>query len=203
MIIHNVEQRSDEWKRLRLAKVTGTRVKDAIGANNLKLIDTLIAEKVSQEIEDEPFLSLPMMRGLDYEPVARKDYEKKKDRNVTQVGFITSEKYPWLGYSPDGLILGKEVRGLEIKCPNTNAHVRYIRMNCIPNEYKYQIYTAFIVCPDMKELDFVSWDSRFNLKPLHIITITRESIATELKETEAGLVKFWAKYEKYYNQVTF
>ena len=201
MITHNIEQGTPEWKRLRLGKITGTRVKDLMAKDNLKLVDTLIAERVSDEIEEDGFINAAMQRGIDYEPVARKEYEKKTGRKVDQFGFITSSEFEWLGYSPDGLIDGKI--GLEIKCPSTAAHVMYIRMNCLPNEYKYQIFTAFLVCPDMIEMDFVSWDSRFTIKPIHIITIKRQDIAEEIASVRVELIKFWAKFEKYYDQVTF
>lgn len=204
MKTHNIEQGTDEWKRLRLGMITGTRVKEAMAADNLKLVDTLIAERVSREIEEDGYVNAAMQRGIDYEPIARQEYEKKIGQKVDQFGFITSDKYTWLGYSPDGLYKGHNgAYGLEIKCPSTASHVRYIRMNCMPNEYKYQIYTAFLVCEEMKELDFVSFDTRFHLKPMHIITIRREDIAEELATTEAALVKFWAKFEKYNEQVTF
>jgi len=99
---------------------------------------------------------------------------------------LEHSKYDWLGFSPDGLVKdgnGKYTHAIEIKCPNTSTHVKYIRMGGIPNEYKYQIFGAFIVCQDLMSLDFISYDTRFGIKPMHIYTIRREDIFKEISET--------------------
>ena len=202
MTIHDVQQGSDEWKRLRLGKITGTRIKDALGANNLKLVDELIAETVSDEIEEDAYLSASVQRGKEYEPIAIKAYEEVRGCRVKRIGFVTSKQRPWLGLSPDGCIV-EERRGLEIKCPDTDTHVRYIRMNQLPNEHKYQAFAAFLVCPHMEELDFVSYDNRFSIKPIWIHTVRRKDIQAELDTTLIALDKFYAKFQDYYQQVTF
>lgn len=203
-IYRELEQGSEEWLKVRLGKITGTRTKKVMQANNLGLVDELIAEIVTEQVE-EFFVNEKMQRGTDLEPIARKEYEEETGLIVEQIGFLLSDKYKWLGFSPDGLINEKGIyrKGVEIKCPDTDTHVRYIRQNTLPNEYKYQVHTAFIVNEDMVELDFVSYDNRFLIKPIHIINIRREEIKEELAETEKALVKFWAKFEKYYNQITF
>lgn len=203
----DIVQGSDEWKRLRLGKITGTRVKNIMKPDNLSVVDELIAEMVSGEIEEDGFINEAMQRGKDYEPLARNEFQSKHRLNIEQFGFIQSSKYEWLGFSPDGLVksesIGKYELAIEIKCPETKTHVRYIRQNSLPNEYKYQIYTAFIVCQDLTDLEFISYDTRFAIKPLHSITIKRINIEKEIAETEAALIKFWSKFEEYYKQVTF
>lgn len=203
-IYRELEQGSDEWKKVRLGKITGTRTKKVKQANNLGLVDELIAEIITEQVE-EFYVNEKMQRGTDTEPIARKEYEELTGLIVEQVGFLLSDKYNWLGFSPDGLINENGIyrKGVEIKCPDTDTHVRYIRQNTLPNEYKDQIHTAFIVNEDMVEMDFVSYDNRFLIKPIHIINIRREEIKEELEETEKALVKFWTKFQKYYNQITF
>jgi len=206
MITHKVEQRSDEWYRLRREKITGTRIKEVMAKDNMKLVDRLIAEYGSDEIEDEGYLSPTMQRAMDYEPVARQAYEKLKGCKVEQYGFIQSSTYSWLGYSPDGIVHGGSdlpLVGVEIKCPNTPAHVRHIRQNILPSEYRHQVYAAFLVCEEMTMLDFVSYDSRFKIKPLHIIRIHRDDIAHELSSVQNALDTFWIKYEAHLNKVIF
>ena len=206
MRIHKVEQGSDQWKRLKLGKISGTRIKDVFKSDNLSLVDELIAESISDEIEEDVFINEAMQRGIDYEPLARISYELRTGLITEQFGFLQHSEYDWLGISPDGLIKsenGKYEKAIEIKCPSTSTHVKYIRQNTLPNEYKYQIYGYFLICQDLQELDFISYDTRFNIKPMHVITITRESIEKELESTMIGLLKFYAKYEEYYKQVTF
>lgn len=206
MIIHNVQQGSKEWFAIRKAKVTGTRFKELFGADDLKLIDRLIAESVSDEIEEDGYRSEEMLRGEEYEPLARAEYERQAGVKVDVHGFISSEKYPWLGFSPDGLIMGEAglyTEAIEIKSPSTHTHVRYIRMNQIPNEHKYQVRLIFLVCPTIERVTFISYDPRFYKRPLWTFIVTREEIAEELKVAEVALVKFRAKFEKYYEQVIF
>ncbi len=206
MIIYDVEQGSKEWYLTRKAKVTGTNFGKLFGADDLKLIDKLIAETVSDEIEDTGYQSEEMMRGQEYEPLARAAFEKDRNVKVDVYGFVASMRYPWLGYSPDGHVKtedGKHKIGIEIKCPNTSTHVRYIRMNQIPNEYKYQVRLIFLVCPDIEEVVFISYDPRFYKRPMWTISVKREEIAEELKVAEVALIKFRGKFEKYLDQVTF
>lgn len=204
MKIYTVEQGSEEWKQLRLGMITGTRLKDVPKADNLSLVDKLIAEKISQTIE-EIYQTQAMKWGTDNEPKARRAYEKEKEVSVSQVGFCVSDKYKFLALSPDGLIKEgvKYIKGIEIKCPDTSTHVRYIRQNKLPAEHKYQVLDYFIVCQDIESLDFISYDPRFVIKPLHVITVTRLELAEEIRAIEYELEKFWEKYEKYYNQIIF
>jgi hypothetical protein len=76
-------------------------------------------------------------------------------------------------------------------------------MGGLPNEHKYQVYQYFLVNEKLQWLDFVSYDPRFTPRPLYIHRIERNDIIDELNTLEAEVVKFWAKFEKYFNQVTF
>lgn len=58
--------------------------------------------------------------GKKYEGHACKAYKKQYIRyEVHNVGIAISTRYPWFGYSPDGIIFenGKPIKLLEIKCP--------------------------------------------------------------------------------------
>jgi len=204
-IYKDLVQGTDEWRAVRKGLITGTKLKDVFKANNLDLVDSLIAERISDEIE-ENYTNKAMERGTELEPVARAEYEKITGLKVEQIGFAVSNEFNFIGLSPDGLIKTSDDKykiGLEIKCPNTSTHVRYIRMNSIPNEHKYQVLNYFLVCQDLQVLDFVSYDDRFQIKPIHIIKVTREELQTEIENAKAELQKFWKKFEKYYNQVVF
>ena len=204
-IYKDLVQGTPEWRAVRKGLITGTKLKEVFKVNNLDLVDSLIAERISDEIEDN-FTNKAMERGTEMEPVARKLYEEATGFEVEQIGFAISNEFNYLGLSPDGLIRdssNKYTIGLEIKCPNTATHVRYIRMNTIPAEYKYQVINYFLVCQDLQLLDFVSYDDRFQTKPLHIITVTRKELQAEIENAKIELYKFWAKFEKYYKQVVF
>ena len=77
MIIHDVNQGSIEWFNIRKGKITGTKAKDVFKSSNLTLVDKMIAELGSDEVE-EGHTSIAMQRGVDMEPIARKIYEDLK-----------------------------------------------------------------------------------------------------------------------------
>jgi hypothetical protein len=207
MRIHNVEQGSIEWFDLRLAKVTGTSFKNVFGSDNLSLIDRLIAESETRESsEDEMYVSDDMQRGIDLEPVARKEYEKHTKTKVTQVGFLQHEDlFDWFGLSSDGLVYIKKklVGAVEIKCPTTKIHVKRIRQNQLPNDYKYQVKAHFIVSDEIQWVDFVSYDPRFLKRPLFIHRTTREEVAEEMAEMKNKMFEFQSKYHSIRDKITF
>jgi len=45
MIIHQVTQGTPEWHQLRCGKITSSRMKQLVKADNLSLVDELIAEQ--------------------------------------------------------------------------------------------------------------------------------------------------------------
>ena len=210
MKIHEVTQGTAEWLRLRVGKITGTRLKDLMAKDNLGLVDEMIAENVSGLVENS-FVSPAMELGIVREPIARQlyldDLVKKTlfKQFVREIGFITSDKFDFLGCSPDGLIEedGKYIGGLEIKCPGIKSHVKYLRQQQIPNEYKYQVYNYFLCADSILWLDFVSYCPVFKNKPLFIHRITREEIEQELYILEVQIEKFWKKYNEYLTEILF
>ena len=101
-MIHNLTQRTAEWRQIRLGKITGSKMKTIFSSNNLPLIYELIAEEISQTFEDT-FISNAMQRGIDLEPLALEEYQKATGRKIESLGFITSDQYPFIGCSPDGV----------------------------------------------------------------------------------------------------
>lgn len=204
MKIVDVKQGSPEWKAVRKGKITGTRLKNVLKADNSSVVDEILAELISDE-EEEFFVNAAMQHGVDTEPVARKAYEKKTSNVVEQIGFAIHNELPYLGLSPDGLIQtnGKYIGGLEIKCPNTATHVKYIRANRIPPEYRAQVINYFLVCQDMQWLHFVSFDDRFDIYPMHIVTITRAELQAEIDVALLKVKDFWENFEKAYSKIVF
>lgn len=200
MIEVKVEQGTPEWLKMRLGKITGTRLKEVFKSDNLPLIDEMIAEIDSEEIE-ENYVNQSMQRGKDLEPVVKAIYEQVKDIEIDEVGFCLSEENDYLALSPDGFTKDR-LGAIEIKCPSTKVHVKYIRMNKIPSEYLYQVYCYFLVNQKLEWLDFISYDDRFNSRPMWIKRVKREEIENELILANIEIEKFIVKFEKYYKQVT-
>lgn len=202
-LVKELQQRSPEWHKIRKGSIGGTRVKSAFAKNNLPLVDELIAERHSDTIE-ENFVNDAMQRGIDLEPVAIAEFEDFTELTVDTFGLATNDKFPGCHLSPDGLVLDVNdypMFGVEVKCPSTKKHVEYIRTNKVPAEYKFQVYQYFAICETVETMFFVSFDPRFEIKPLHVVQLNREDIQKELEEYESGLLKFIDKLNKYESEI--
>ena len=205
MQILNVEQGSVEWLRARLGKVTGTRLGSVMGSKKVQegLIYELIAEQLTGQPE-ELFMNGAMVWGKEHEDDAIVAYEKQKKVRADRVGFCISDEFPYLGLSPDRLI-GKKTftKGVEVKCPSTKTAVKYRREGGIPLEYRWQIVNYFLVCTTMKSLDFVVYDPRI-VDPqlqLHIVSVKRADVKSELEEAKVRLVEFRTQWEEVYKKI--
>ena len=198
-MIHTLTQRSPEWHQIRLGKITGSRMKAVFSSNNLPLIYELIAEEITQTWE-ETWVSPAMQRGTDLEPLALEAYQLRSGIEMSSVGFITSDQYPWIGVSPDG-ITADLTHAVEIKCPDTKNHVAFLATKQVPKEYYYQAITYFLANDKLQTLDFLSFDPRFTIKPLHYLTLRRTEM--NLSEHLPEILKFREKWLKYYYQICF
>lgn len=83
--------------------------------------------------------------GLKHEDEARKKYSEMSSVKIVKTGLIVHPEYPYLGFSPDGLIVtnNDKLRLLEIKCPvegvtktavELAGHLDYVT---IDDEFKY------------------------------------------------------------------
>jgi hypothetical protein len=209
MKIYDVKQGTPEWLALRVGKLTGSKLKDVMMKDNLGLIDEMIAESGCGFFETS-FVSYDMQVGIEREPIARELYSAHTGNIVNEVGFIVSDKHDFIGCSPDGIIYNdlnpgneRTYGALEIKCPRPKTHCKYIRMNCIPNEYKYQVMNYFLCVEELEWLDFVSFNPDFKPQPLFIFRIYRSELKDELISLEADILKFWDKLNKYKSQILF
>lgn len=176
-LIENTEQRTEEWFAMREGMVTGsvaTQCKVKNGMYLYEVLATMTTNTVPKQLNTPAVLW-----GIEQEPVARVQYERKTGREVTQCGFIKNGRY---GLSPDGLVMKKvEIeRTVEIKCPDSKTHIYYYLNKGVPKEYRDQIIHNFVVIDDLQTLDFVSYDPRVKVQPFYIYTITRDALATEI-----------------------
>ena len=202
MKILDLQQRSEEWFKARLGVITGSRASNVFRSNNLTLVDEMIAERMTQSVE-ESFTSKAMEHGVLFEPEALKSYNERTKNSAQEIGFCIHDKYDWLAISPDALIFRDNIAvgAVEIKCPSSKKHIEYIRQNKIPNEYKYQIFHYFIVIETLQFLDFCSYDPRNRDLNTHIVRVTREEIREELENVFANYMKFYSKLCKYEEEI--
>lgn len=200
MKIIQVEQGSDSWKEARLCKISGTRLGDVLGTplKQEDIINNLIAEFLTGESK-EIFASQAMMLGTEAENFAADEYECYTGEITEVVGLCQSDEFDWLISSPDRLIKnkGKYTKAVEIKSPNPETAIKYIRKNVIPKEYFAQVLCYFLVNEDLKELDFVVYSPKIQTDQyrLWVKNVKRKDIKEDLEKAKEKLIQFHAKWQ--------
>jgi putative phage-type endonuclease len=158
-----VIQGSDEWKALRMGKVTASRVADVVartktgyGASRANYMAQLIAERLTGVVA-EAYTNAAMIHGTETEPEARAYYEFYQGVTVEQVAFVPHPKIDQAGASPDGLVGDDGL--VEIKCPNTATHLETLLGQAVPAKYRDQMQFQ-MACTGRQWCDFVSYDPR-------------------------------------------
>lgn len=185
-------QGSDEWKALRLGKVTASRVADLVAktktgpaASRANYMAQLIAERLTGT-PAESYTNAAMQHGTETEPEARAAYEFYQGVTVEVVAFVPHPTIDQAGCSPDGLIGGDGL--IEIKCPNTATHLETLLGQAVPGKYETQVQFQ-LACTGRSYCDFVSYDPRMpeNMR-LFIKRVMRDD--KRIKELESEIAAF-------------
>lgn len=197
---YNQEQRTAEWFRSRLGKITGSKVgvimKSGRGKNDIfsatakSYLYQVAGERVlspgivnddemfAYYIEQTSVTSKAMRFGTEQEENARACYSKITGNDVTEVGLCIHPEIPYYASSPDGVV--ENGRGcVEIKCPGVSTFVQYAAeikdgdslMNVNP-EYYYQCQ-SHMACTGAVYCDFITY-CPFVANPIHIVRIERD-----------------------------
>jgi len=118
----------------------------------------LVCERLTGQPQDDLFINAAMQRGIDMEPFARSAYEAKTGNVAVQTGFLSHVTHK-AGCSLDGHV--DAFAGIvELKCPKSATHLRYLREGVLPREYVPQVtHNAWISGAEW--VDFLSYDDRF------------------------------------------
>lgn len=198
-----IEQGSKEWLELRLGKVTASRIADVLakGKSGEALSrEDYRYELVVQRLTGDPgesFTNAAMEWGTATEPQARIAYEAFADIFVEQVPFVLHPTIEWFGCSPDGLIGDKGL--LEIKCPNSKTHIKYLNAGKPPAKYVPQMQCQMAVT-GRKWCDFVSFDPRLP-GDLQLFVVRLDRDEDYIKSMEAEVVKFLSEVETMFKQL--
>ena len=195
-------QGSPEWLQLRLGRVTASRVADVVAktksgysTSRANYAAQLIAERLTGVVAPS-FTNAAMEHGTATEPEARSAYEFYKGVTVEQVAFVSHPKIDQAGCSPDGLIGNDGM--LEIKCPQTAAHLETLLGQAVPGKYETQMQFQ-MSCTGRAWCDFVSYDPRMpeNMR-LFFKRVHRDQKRIEELETEVStfLLEIVAKVDE-------
>jgi len=189
-------QGSPEWFAQRLGKVTASRLADVMAkvksgeaASRATYRAELVAERLTGKAA-EGFTSA-MKWGTECEPLARAAYEAEYGLLVAETGMVTHPRISMSGASPDGFV---SIDGLiEIKCPETKAHIDTILSGEAPSKYIPQMQWQ-MACTGRAWCDFVSFDPRM---PEDMQMFVRRVLRDDdlINEYEAAVIAFIAEVD--------
>lgn len=157
-IYRDLEQRSDEWHRLRAGVATASNFDKLLTptGKTSSQIDAYASQLVAEHMTGHTISleqSAWMQRGTELEPEARAYYELERDAEVEEVGLILRDDGR-VGCSPDGLV-GDEGM-VEIKCPAPHTHIDYLLSGELPGKYLAQVQGQLWIA-ERQWCDFISY----------------------------------------------
>jgi len=192
------EQRSDEWRKARLGKLTGSKAADMLAthrdgktpsASRRNLLTQLVLERITGRSQENGYQSKYMERGTEREADAGALYEGLTGNILWPVGFL---QHPTLqtGVSLDGYIgeLEQPEGIIEAKCPIPATHLEYLETGKVPPEYLKQI-THGLWISGAQWCDWLSFNPDFP-EPLRAKLVRVEAQWIDLEAYE-GLVKLF------------
>lgn len=192
---HDVEQRSEAWRALRLGRLTASRAADMLaigkaGRRNLRV--QLMLERLTGRSHERGYVSQAMQDGIDREADAVARYEAIAGVLVTPIGFVSHNDL-LVGCSPDGFIGDDGL--LSVKCPIPATHLEYLRTGVVPSDYRSQIVHEswltgrrwcdfFSYQPDFSDLGLESKIVRVTVTDAEVEDYARKALAF-LQEVDA------------------
>ncbi len=185
-------QRTEEWYKSRLGKLTASRCSDALATTktgesayrkNLRL--QLLAERLTHIPTVIP--ETPAMRwGTEQEPIAKIAFSEFTGLSVEDVGFIEHPLIKGLGASPDGFTSDGGL--IEVKCPQGPRHIENFLSERVPSDYRPQLLCQ-IACTGREFVHWVSFHPMFP-KASQIKVIRFEPSQDEIREFEEKVYAF-------------
>ena len=164
----NVEliQGSDEWFKVRMGKITASKLSDLMkktkyGESTYKtrLRMELAIERITGKSASPNFMNQAMHDGVEREPDARTLFEATTGKEVALCGSFDHPEVVNSSASPDGLIRGENAV-LEIKCPTHVTHAKNLLSDTMPRNYEYQVQWQ-IACTESDFAYFASYHPDF------------------------------------------
>lgn len=154
-----MEQRTPEWFKARIGKVTGSNIGAILGCDPYRkpkdVLRTMVRSHHGAESEFQG--NIATRYGNQFESYAQADFELETGLSVEEVGLIVHPEHDWLAASPDGLTDDDGV--LEIKCPygkrESNDFLSYIDLP----HYFSQMQIEMAVT-GRKHCHFYQWSSK-------------------------------------------
>lgn len=157
--IHDIEQGTPEWLKMREELYTGSNAHKLLEhANKVRIVDGKVSPYAIAEITGFKG-NFYTDRGHMLEEEAIELYEQITGKNVDRPGFVTNSKWPGSGYSPDGTVTD---RTIEVKSFNVEKHKKLIAGE-LDIKILAQVHFGQLIC-GKKLTDFVAYNPVFAKK---------------------------------------
>jgi hypothetical protein len=166
MIVHDVQQGSDEWKSLRAGKFTASGIPTLFMGKTTKGYNEYLLQIARERVTGKPvesFKSDWMKRGNSIEDDAINKYRLDTFQTVKTVGFIECDE--WTGFSPDALVDDDGL--LQVKCPKWNTFHNIKTIKDVDNDYIIQCQ-AELLFSDREWNDLYFYDPELEPKNFRI-----------------------------------
>lgn len=185
-IVH--DQRSDAWFEARKEMLTGSRIAASLGIDPRTSQNDLLLKSIGlgTPTPENSFTRAALDWGIEHEPHAIAAYEELSGEKVEKFSLVRHEKVPWLGGSPDGIVLTKTGKLLliETKCP----WKRKIVYGKVPEYYLPQLYVN-MRCAKIHEAVYIEYVPGQELNVVHV-PFDNQWWA----ENWPKLVRYWNRY---------
>ena len=196
-MFEQITQGTEEWKRLRIGKVTASRIADVTArtksgyaASRANYMAELLTERLTG-VPRESFSNAAMVWGSDMEPEARRHYAFITDNDVAEVAFVEHPTIANTGASPDGLVGADGL--VEIKCPSSATHIETLLGSGIDGKYIKQMQWQ-MACTGREYCDFVSFDPRLPERmQIHVERVKADG--EMIREIEAAVREFLSELD--------
>lgn len=182
IIIDDFDQNTDEWIQERMGKPTSSsfgKILTSTGKRGQRqdYLYKIAGERITGR-KDDQFYSKAMERGHIMEEKARDFYAMSRQVKIDRPAVIYKDENKLFSCSPDGLINGVE-KGLEIKCPELTAGVKYLDKGKLPATYVPQVQGSMLIT-GYKVWEFLSYVP--GLKPFVLEVEVDEAYTVLLEE---------------------
>lgn len=193
------------WLNQRVGKLTASRMAAAMdftkagkpGATRVALMKELLAERITGDAVPH-FVNDAMRHGIEFEPVAKEEFQVETGDLLTPCGFIEHPSIEYFGASPDSLLGADAV--VEFKCPTTTTHIGWILDGKVPDQHKPQIL-AQLACTRRQRAVFVSFDPRIPGARRMFVREWQPN-AEEIAAVEQAAIEFLRELDALFEQIT-
>lgn len=198
----DIQQKSDEWLKMRCGACTASRMFDVVSRLKVKsksgekgdykatrraYMIELICERLTG-LSSEHYVSEWMVRGSEDEDLARAAYERQTGESVEHGGLFLHDSVEYFMASPDARV--GEVGLLELKNLKPEKHYEFLRGGPIPEEYIWQCNAQLACAPEREWVDYGSYCKEMLSPKLRLFIRRHLRDRERVKEVELEVSKF-------------